>query len=203
MPQDDQRPLGIMMKLQNLHDLFSRDNGMAVEIENTDPSYDIYPQAGLRKYGHFQANNVMVMYDSLLKRINDLIGKTIRIRANNDDDDEDDDAEIEQQIATAIRPIAMQGYNSFIHFARPSGAIHHEVQLGVVTGGMSGSYAQTLREKRIAFAKQQLCENGLPHDRFEEKIQSDEVPRDFRLESVYTIDMDNIKPSRRTGRYAN
>jgi hypothetical protein len=158
--------------------------------------YHAYPQAGLQRYGHFQANGMMNPVKPFIKEINEQL--RVRNRSDSGNREDEDDAP-EMSPHPPVTGVATQGYNSAMHYARGRGVQHHDAQLGLVTAAIGGTYAVSAKEKRIALARQQSCRHNLPHERFNNKIHEAEITRDLRMENVYCVDMLAIKPEYRSG----
>ena len=159
--------------------------------------YYAYPQAGLLRYGHFQASGMMNPIKPFIKEINKRL-----VVEHGDRDDEDDNNSMNHPDMSPHPPVtgvATQGYNSAMHYARGRGVQYHDAQLGLVTAALAGTYALTAKEKRIASEKQQACKHRLPHEQFNHKINEPAITRELRMENVYCVDMLAIKLEYRTG----
>jgi hypothetical protein len=191
-----------LVKLANIHELFYIPPQDEVDLDDEEnpqeiPSptnYSVYPQAGLRKYGHFQADGIMTDVKPFITSLND----TIRHRPTStlSGSDEGEACSLQQPVTG----IATQAYNSMMHFARGKGAQHHDAQLGLITSALAGSYALSHTAIRIARTQSTKCEYDLPHQRFASKIAELHVDRELRFENVYCIDLHAVRPDLRTGR---
>lgn len=193
-------PHGVLLNLGFVHSLFAVDEDLDhIERDTRSTSdYTVYPQAGLRTAGHFQAKRLMTPCYPLLKKINTSV-------MDHSDDVEADDDDMEQWIddgTPAIVGISSQGYNSVMHHTRGHSAQHHDVQIGLVTSALAGWWAKTEGTKKEALKILNQCKDQLPHERFAEKIENPNITRDLRLENVYYIDMHRMPPRHRIGRYA-
>jgi hypothetical protein len=146
-----------------------------------NPSVTVYPQAGLRSAGHFQASGLMNSFYPFIERINELLrdGPDARF---------------------PVQGVACQGYNSVMHNIRGYGVQHHEAQQGLVSAALAGRFAcdNSGQAKSTKFSK--LCNHGLPHKNFERKINNDNIKRDLRLENVYVINMSALRQCDRRGK---
>ena len=102
---------------------------------------------------------------------------------------------------TRAKPIvatAIQKYGLLTHRARLSAA-DHDAQQGQLTAFFSGAYADTEHHKAKYKKVVEGLVNGLPHQRFADKVKTANVPRDWRIEVNYSITMDDLNPEFRTG----
>jgi hypothetical protein len=84
--------------------------------------------------------------------------------------------------------VSCQFYNYIAH--RVAGrAGQHDSQQGSVTAAVSGGFAETRRDKATAAQKRSFCEQGMPYERFHERISIDDPPTSCRAELVYSIDV--------------
>jgi hypothetical protein len=117
----------------------------------------------------------------------------------NDEDDLFGDHDLN---AAVLSPVLLahtcQFYNELSHRVRPSGPLH-EVTKGRITSALSGAYAASSKQ-RIHNTIVRECSVALPHDRFNDKITVNNVPRDLRLENIYIFQLDSLKPAMRNGR---
>jgi hypothetical protein len=203
---------GILVNLETIPELFSsfipdhEDMVMDPDVyEDEDlrtPLVNVYPQAFLRKIGHIQCNTILPQFGPFLSKIRKSVTRPLRGADDDDDmDDEDDDLfnPDDGVVPPAVMSLACQFYNELSHRTRPSAALH-EVQQGRITSALSGAYG-TGRPAAMATHKNiiQECEASLPHQRFDKKIELDDVPRALRLENVYIIQLESLLPRRRTG----
>ena len=181
-------PHGVLMDLRSVKDLFQTpwedDIDLGLDDEDSpDITCYTYPQAGLKVAGHFQAAGLMKKFSPFVKAVNqDLI----------DDDDDLTSPPI-------VSGIACQGYNAVMHSTRGNSAQHHDAQLGLITGALAGSWAKGGPAERTAHRLSERCSRKLPHASFAEKIQNDLILRDLRLENVFYIDVQALKPHHQHG----
>ena len=161
--------------------------------------YYAYPQAGLQRYGHFQADGMMNPINPFIKEMNDRLRYQPENEPVDGDNEEDPLFPPETSPHPPVTGVATQGYNSAMHYARGRGAQHHDAQLGLVTAALAGTYATSEKEKRIASERLRSCRQNLPHERFNNKIKEVDITRDLRMENVYCVDMLAFKPDYRTG----
>jgi hypothetical protein len=187
-----------LVDLLRTRNLFTIDGD---DLFDEDPSvidFTVYPQAGLRTVGHFQAKGLISGCYPLIRRIN-------RRLANLDSDninDWDDENNEELLDTPVIRAIASQGYNAMMHHTRGRTAQHHEVQVGHVTSALAGMFAKSPQHINTATRLARTCQQALPHQAFAEKIHSPAISSDLRLENVYCIDMKALRQDQRNGRYS-
>ncbi|KAG6369887.1 hypothetical protein JVT61DRAFT_13351 [Boletus reticuloceps] len=148
---------GMLFNLRTIHQLFRRDDEDIVEDSNGDepltPHY-LYPMAGLKTIGHFQALGLMTPFITQLQRLN------TNIRDLYHDGDED---EIEADLLTGYRPlieaVASQGYNMLSHRVRTAGR-YHDVQRGLITAALGGTYPSTVSNSNLAKEFHRECSNS-------------------------------------------
>jgi hypothetical protein len=202
---------GLLMDLHKIGQLFERSEHADLDLDDGDnvsppTSYDIFPQAFLKSYGHFQASGLVHGFHKIITDVNRSVGQPVQITDNDGDDyvadSQDEDTAIAEatRFRAAVAAVASQGYNELVHRTRGHGGHQHDAQLGLVTAALAGSYARTT----TAIAKRERlrthCDIDLPHERFAHKIESDVTNCDFRLENIYTIDISTLRPSAQTGR---
>ncbi|KAG2028654.1 hypothetical protein BDR03DRAFT_1019517 [Suillus americanus] len=204
---------GILVNLETVPELFSsfipdhEDMVMDADVyEDEDfrtPLVNVYPQAFLRKTGHIQCNAVLPQFGPFLTLIRKSITRPVRgVDSDDEIDDEDEDLfnPDDGHVPPAVLSIGCQFYNELSHRTRPSSALH-EVQQGRITSALSGAYV-TKRPGPAALRHQNIireCEASLPHQRFNGKIEHEDVPRALRLENVYIIQLDSLLARQRTG----
>jgi hypothetical protein len=144
----NQQDHGVLMNLSQVHELFSE------ELEDRFPdgvpgvvngSVWVYPQAGLRTAGHFQAEGVMTWFYPHIEKINHRIVQ-MRIDKGSNEDQE----EMEAMPHPPITVIASQGYNAVMHSTQGVSNQHHDAQLGMIMSTLAGSWANTESNKKTA-----------------------------------------------------
>lgn len=185
----------MLVNLGKIHELFG-DNfgGDHTEYEHGIPglansSVRLYPQAGLRSAGHFQATGLMKNFYPHVEALN----RRLRQQADGEDDDD-------RLGRCPIFGVGCQGYNAVMHSTRGYGAQHHEAQQGVVTAALGGHFVIEGTSGLDHWKKVlQDCSHNLPHKVFELKISNEGITRDLRLENVYVVDMTALKEDDRSG----
>ena len=125
------QPLGILINLGTIHQLFGNNNYHHNTVYqhglpgSQKSSITVYPQAGLRSAGHFQASSLMANFYPHIESLNHVL---------RDDDNNNGQARF------PIFGVACQGYNSVMHSTRGYGAQHHEAQQGIVTVALGGRF---------------------------------------------------------------
>lgn len=197
--REDEPACGILVKSGRLHDLFTWEDD---DDSDNDPSghtrpssgskaFVFYPQAGLKRVGHFQADGLITACYPLVSQIS----RRLHERAGSPNDNQDT-----FQDKIPIIGMSSQAYNSVTHHTRGRTAQHHEVQTGMVTGALAGAWASpNTPEARKASRLINRCNYKMPHKAFHDKIKNPDIPRDLRLENVYYIDLDALSPAARTG----
>jgi hypothetical protein len=210
------KPCGLLINLETISELFSSciPDHADMEVDADDafgtehhvlPSVNVYPQAFLRKYGHVQCNTVLPHFDPFILDIRRSTSRRPRVAATSDNDEplheEDDlfgdDHNDDDPIPPVLIPSTCQFYNEISHRIRPSAALH-DVQQGRITSALSGAYANG-PAKRSHSALVRECKMGLPHQKYNNKISLDDVPRALRLENIYIVQCDSLKPEKRNG----
>ncbi|KAF9442204.1 hypothetical protein P691DRAFT_789934 [Macrolepiota fuliginosa MF-IS2] len=183
----DEYPLGILIKSARLQDLFTRDNDDMGTLDKV-ADFDFYPQAGLRRVGHFQASGLMAQCYPLVSEID----RSLR--------PQDDDMDGMHGDKGVVFGISSQGYNAVMHNTRGRMAQHHDAQVGLVTGALAGAWVPPNSSSGGKAARLlQKCTHKMPHDAYSNKIKDPAITRDFRLENVYYIDMDGLPEGDRDG----
>ncbi|KAH7917232.1 hypothetical protein BV22DRAFT_1135578 [Leucogyrophana mollusca] len=217
-------PCGILMDLNNLHELFSSDeddfpepptvpnddddsdgeniNIDVVKVPVNKVPFNIYPQAYLHQYGHYQAHGIFNIFKPILAEINNSLRRDPGQR-NQEEEDADDADEVEDILGHGSAPIVnatwSQGYNQLSHHVRTT-AKFHDVQLGTITSALAGTYATTDRNRRRATNQARKCEDNLPHNRYADKVGGVALPQSFRFETVIDINMSRMDVHDRCGR---
>jgi len=187
----DARRLAPLMKLRHIEQLFQEPEEISQFSTPSSPiSFDVYPLLGLQNAGHCQANNIPGPFLPKIEKLNNIIisekeEETMNIE---DFDWEDDEHGNDHSPHQPVLGIAFQAYNTLSHYTRGNSATHHEVQCGIVTGELTGTWATGNNTIKAAKFKAQ-CRSSLPHDRFEAKLHNPNLQTDLRLENVYVIDV--------------
>lgn len=180
------RPLGALVNIASINELFGSNHagdqthylhGLPGPL---NPSVTVYPQAGLRSAGHFQASGLMSGFYPRIEAMNQVLR-------------EGPDARF------PIQGVACQGYNSAMHSIRGNGVQHHEAQQGLVTAALGGRFACDLQGKESCKKYVKMCNNMLPHRLFDLKISNAALKRDLRLENVYVIDLTALREEDQSG----
>jgi hypothetical protein len=198
------------MDLSNLQSLFDHsDQSMPVGMDLSDAMpqtmYYIYPQAFLKRCGHFQAHNIIGPIQDLVDKLNleNELHPNEDVDDGSDDADNDDSDGVEQtnwRHSRIVTGTSCQVYNEAMHRIRPL-AKYHDVQLGLLTATFSGTYATAAKDK-LTF--QGLCRKmrtSLPHTRFAEKISTPNLKKELRFENTYTVNLFALPKENRTGQY--
>lgn len=199
--------LGVLVHLPHLQTLFMRDedeDDLILEEQgqgdgqNETASYTVYPQAGLKSAGHFQANGLMAGCYKLVDSVNSQLARSSSVTDN--ESDSDSEMDWQERVRRVVVGVASQGYNAVMHHTRGRTAQHHDAQLGLITSALAGEWARNERGKQQAHKLAQKCEHRLPHESFSEKIRNTEIVRDLRLENVYTINVQELVVRFQNGR---
>lgn len=98
-----------------------------------------------------------------------------------------------------IHGISSQGYNAVTHHTRGRTAQHHDAQVGLVTGSLSGAWAVEPKTIQKAQRLRRKCDQKMPHKAYAQKIENSNICQDLRLENVYWIDMDGLSDEQQDG----
>jgi hypothetical protein len=212
------KPHGVLVDLQSTKNLFTNNDSddMQIEDDQDPPSSDfsVYPQAGLKSAGHFQAKNLIAGCYPIIRRINRYLNRHRPHHRPSHDSSDSDDMQVDDDNNNnsdnnndhyilnrpVVQGIASQGYNALMHHTRGRTAQHHEVQVGQVTAALAGIYATTPQHTNRARKLTRSCQQALPHQAFAEKILSEAITTDLRLENIYSIDIKALAPVKRNGR---
>jgi hypothetical protein len=196
---------GVLMNLSRIQELFhpnapDYDDDMDLQAlqqehrqrTHRDPNLKcrVYPQAFLKTHGHLQANRLPHPFKDILSAINE------KVRATGE---ELEDEEIDAHSQAPLVGIAFQAYNEAMHRIRPT-AQYHDVQLGLITANLAGTYSTNEKAKRTSDNLYCQCQHRLPHENFAEKIKTPGLKREMRLENVYYVDMFALSVRHRKGR---
>ncbi|KAG2029044.1 hypothetical protein BDR03DRAFT_1018980 [Suillus americanus] len=204
---------GVLINLETIAELFSAmitDDDMALDpdiIMDDDnlhiPRVNVYPQAFLRKYGHIQCNAVLPHFAPFMSKIRKAVSRDTIGRDEFDDHALDDDLDYLNNFPNGLMPPVLlasgcQFYNEISHRIRPSAALH-DVQQGRITSALSGAYATTRNAQTAHKMVLRECSLLLPHQRYDNKIDVNDVPRALRLENIYIFQLDSLKLAKRNG----
>jgi hypothetical protein len=179
-------PLGVLVNLGTIHELFKPNHSDDTLYLHglpgpQNPKVNVYPQAGLRSAGHFQASGLITSFYPLIEQTN------VMLRANNEN-------------PFPIQGVACQGYNSVMHSTRGYGVQHHEAQQGLVTAAIGGQFACDKSGQEKAKKVRGHLRRSLPHELFDIKISNPTIKRDLRLENVFVVDVTALKEEDQRGK---
>ncbi|KAI6102263.1 hypothetical protein F5141DRAFT_1135721 [Pisolithus sp. B1] len=190
---------GMLFKLRNLHELFEDrlfDGGGDSDIGSSKTEHFAYPIACLANIGQFQAHGVMHAFIPLIHNIN----QSLTMEDEDSDDDIDMDGAAADHLRRIIVPISSQGYNAYVHRVRAKSRFH-DVQKGMITAAFLGTHVTGQALLNRARDLKELCQIGLPFDRYHGKIVGAEFDQSLRLENVYTIQVAKMRRGDRNGRF--
>lgn len=187
---------GMLFNLKTIHELFQRTE-LAEEEEEEDipmtPHY-LYPMAGLKTIGHFQAKGLMTPFYMKLRELNAQLKENYR-----EGDEEDIAADLLTGYGPLVEGIASQGYNMLSHRVRTQGR-YHDVQLGQMTAAFCGTHATPGANANVAARFFRECEDWLPFQRYHEKITDTVIDTSIRVENIYRISLRRLPDEARNGR---
>jgi hypothetical protein len=212
-------PCGVLVDLKKIQGLFNPDISATIPDDSEiisnhcyeDPTIRVeaYPLAFLKTAGNIKASGVPHCFYPLLTEINN----SVRIDPEdlNPDIEEDGDGEQNGQgraapkqtfaphlepTYRAVKPVSSQFYNYMTHRVA-SRAGRHDSQQASVTAAISGGYANNASDQKKAEDKQKYCNNGLPSERFHNRINTvRHCPRSCRAELVYSVDVRALQDPR-------
>ncbi|KAG1758543.1 hypothetical protein EDD22DRAFT_997786 [Suillus occidentalis] len=208
------KPCGLLVNLETISELFTSyipdhpdaaiDEDAYAGEQSSTPSVSVYPQAFLRNKGHIQCDAVLPHFAPFISDIRRVTSRRPRMVNLDDDQPLPDEYDIfgdtvdgSQGVPPVIIPSACQFYNEISHRIRPSAALH-DVQQGRITSALAGAYGNAAT-KITHNARVRECKMALPHQKYDNKIGLDDVPRALRLENIYIIQCDSLKPEKRNG----
>jgi hypothetical protein len=207
---DDDQPLGVLVKSDKLRKLFAFEvddspNGDSSSYPGSPTTYYFYPQAGLRSVGHFQANGLITKCYPLVHKIDrDIQDPEEPERPPNSNDNHDgigNGNPTFEYSRQAVFGVSSQGYNTVMHRTRGRKAQHHDAQVGLVTAALGGAWAApNSAQSATARGIEHGCNRKMPHQSFADKIRSQPLSRDLRMENVYYIDVNALQLRFRNGR---
>jgi hypothetical protein len=182
-------PCGLLIDLTQVRSLFQDPAALVFDMENEEMheeeerncDINVYPQAFLRRYGHFQADDVPLGFKKLLKGMNRNL------------------AADPQSPNSVIHGVSCQGYNSIQHcLAQRSGGL--ELVHGYITAAVSG-FSATDQASLKKFQKTlEVLLQALPYRRIEKKLCLEEkLERSIRLEPIFVVDVQSIKEELQNG----
>lgn len=185
---------GNLMDLGSVHTLFENPEPANGEAE-TPVNFHVYPLAFTRSLGNVQADGCISPFKRRLNRLDyDIRRRLQELAAHNDED-----GRYIPPIYRLLFPICSQIYHLLCHRLRRD-AKFHLVQLGLMTSLFSGTNVARAALKALWSTRFRLCNNGLPHERFDQKVSGDDQPECMRFENTYRIDVFRIPEAHRNGR---
>lgn len=163
----------------------------------------VYPHAGLRTVGQWQATGVPDVFADVVKELNSAIYRSQRRQPSPDSDDEGVDDNLEELPCSygALLAYSSQAYSDLAHRYR-DGRAFHDAQQGKLTGALLGTYGTTARHATAAETHRAHLRVGLPHQRFESKVKNPDVnanPNSARLENLYVLRYNRLPTAMRNG----
>lgn len=208
----DVRHAGVLFDLGQIAQQFEGvgDNRLDAE-EDVPVSCTLYPQAGLRTVGQWQATGVTDSFCRVVSGVNASIHNSQRRHrwddANRGNEEESEDSESDEEdlpaMYGAVQAIFSQGYNIVVHRSRNQGKAHHDAQQGRLTAAILGTYALSDKHREKARKQRDHLALGLPHERYDRKIADPmdaNQPPCARLENVYVLRYDRLPEAMRNGR---
>ncbi len=181
LPRISSVPYGVLFDFRRAEQFFGTERSSYSQLtedfysETSSQSHHsrsrFFPVAGCKHLGHFQSSALPNTITPVIDRIN----KAIRKDAN----------------YVPLKAVSCQGYNELLHrtrYRRES----HDAQQGDITAWSAGLFVSDKDDKKKAKHATERVHAGLPHERFQRKIQHRDVPRDFRLEVVLTLNLDDM-----------
>lgn len=178
---------GSWINLSSAHNLFQpQDDNL--HARRAMP-FNAYPQAFLKTLGNIQSSTVPLPLTDYVRTLN----AELAVHVNDEDGGPD-------HPSPALETVYFQSYNEISHRIRDE-ARFHPVQLGLITSALSGAAVTNQVALRKWQSRVHACREGLPHQRFENKINRGDQPESLRNEVTYTIHLNRLNPQLRNGRY--
>lgn len=204
----------MLINLETITELFSTfipdDDGMALDpdiIFDDDictPIVNVYPQAFLRKYGHIQCNSILPHFTPFMSKIRNAVSRSSPDQNQDPFDGQPADGDADEfdhwpsgSLPTVLFASGSQFYNEISHRIRPSADLH-DVQQGRITSALSGAYSHGHGQTTHRIVMRE-CRLNLPHQRYDNKIKVNDIPRALRLENIYIFQLDSLKRHKRNG----
>lgn len=181
---------GCLLDLSKARTLFSPDEALAAPHARI-PVY-LYPLAFTRSLGNVQADDVVQPFHQRIAAINENI-------MDQEVNDNDNDSLFGEDSESAIQGLRCQVYNALAHRVRER-AKFHAVQLGSVTGCLSGSGSESVGVRAKWQRRYNHCSIALPHQQFDQKVNGDPPSEAMRFENVYKLRLTRINPQYQNGR---
>ncbi|KAG1720751.1 hypothetical protein EDB19DRAFT_1835830 [Suillus lakei] len=201
------KPCGVLINLETITELFSTfiPDNMALDpdiISDDDihaPIVNVYPQAFLRKYGHIQCNTILPHFAPFMSKIRNAVSRSSPNQNQDVFDGQPADQDVEEfdDLPPVVFASGSQFYNEISHRIRPSADLH-DVQQGRITSALSGAYSRGHSQTTHRIVMRE-CRLNLPHQRYDNKIKVNDVPRALRLENIYIFQLDSLKRHKRNG----
>jgi len=191
----DCTPCGALLDLECLHELFAPEDYHGRVPNNAN--FTMYPLAFTKTLGNVQSPSIMPIFSHWLEKVDAVLCPPIP-EETTDSDLHSDSSGAPRRGASVITGIKCQVYNSLSHRIRNEAKFHF-VQLGMVTSALAGSGVKSVPHKAHWSRWVRFCEQGLPHNRFSQKISGDGQPQDLRFENTYIIDVHRMIPQHRKG----
>lgn len=156
----------------------------------------LFPQAYLKLYGQVQINRVSPHFCQKIDHINQVIAAPIpAFHSPSLSDDEEDEVHL---LYHPLQPDSCQMYNAIAHkLMMRAGSL--DAMQGDITNAMAGSYASTPAAQRRARKSFDACQQNLPQDRISRRILPDNGCKALRVENVYAMNMQQVKPVFQSG----
>lgn len=156
----------------------------------------LFPQAYLKLYGQVQTDRVSPHFCQKIKHINQVIGASIpAFHSPSLSDDEEDEV---PAFYTPLQPDSCQMYNAIAHkLMMRAGSL--DAMQGDITNAMAGSYASTPAAQRRGRKAFEACQQNLPQDRISRRILPDNGCKALRVENVYVMNIQQVKPVFQSG----
>ncbi|KIJ58123.1 hypothetical protein HYDPIDRAFT_171398 [Hydnomerulius pinastri MD-312] len=184
------REHGALVDLRRVSTLFPSEGHRA--------TFDPYPLAYTKVFGNAQARRTIEPYDEVLRGLNLVLTPPARPAVAEDDGSDHDEQVDFVRGSPVIRGTFSQMYNQISHRVRDQ-ARFHSVQLGLTTTTLTGTSATSRRNKdHFEWLRRHTLE-GLPQERFNDKVAKGIQAESLRIEQSFVVDVHRLAPRHKNG----
>jgi len=205
-PIRDAMPGGVFVALDRVGRLFSDPRRTHIHPDDyvRVPTVNKYPIGFMATLGSIQTRQPFPPMSQTLELVNKVVGQVPEPDPNDEDeyDGVDDDGELiraSERPMTAVFGTATQIYNLSNHSYAPR-ANEHRALHGHLTAAASGVFATTSAQRKIAKAANDEIQYHLPIEGFEMLSEQPAFSAKGRVEQVFVILVNRLRPEMRNGR---
>jgi len=205
-PVQGARPGGVFVALDRIGRLFSDSQRTYINPDDyvRVPTINKYPIGFMANIGSIQTRQPFPPMSQTVQLINKEVGRIPDQEAEDEDeyDGVDDDGELiraSERPMTAVFGNATQIYNLSNHSYAPR-ANEHRALHGHLTAAASGVFSTTAAHRHAAEAANEKIRHHLPIDGFEMLSEQPAFSAKGRVEQVFVIMVDRLRPEMTNGR---